>query len=232
MSLCSKVACKTYGKTWSWNPIPWNFIQHQQTATTKPYQISLGIIIYGSYSFFFITHSFFPRPSLRSDHQQTLTEKHTARTYSYLFLYILVHCFNQSINYFSGRPPFQILFTSPSAYLPFSLVYWMEEKTENVAWILEEAQLSIMLWHKFHRRVLQVSHWKHLRCSRKCIKSGAAGNYLNLTDVPDDLKRFYPLIHRIVCYVYFSQYSSSLSDCKSHSNAYFFCCIMQCIKWH
>lgn len=67
--------------------------------------------------------AFFPRPSLLSDHQQTLTGKHTTRTHSYLFLYILVHCFNQRINYFSGRPPFLILFTSPGAYLLFSLVY-------------------------------------------------------------------------------------------------------------
>lgn len=185
----SKGACKTCGKTWTWNPIPWNFIQHQQYATTKPYKISLGIIIYGSYSFFSIAYGFFPRPSPCSDPQRALTEKHTARTYFYLFLYVLVYWVNWSINYFPGRPPFQILFTSSGAHLPFSSVYWMEEKTENVVWVLEEAQLSIMLWNKFPGRVLQVSHWKHLRCSRECIKRGAAENYLNLTDGPDDLKR-------------------------------------------
>jgi len=66
---------------------------------------------------------FFTRPSLHSDHQEALAEKHTATIYSCLFLYVLVHCLNQSISYFSGRPPSLIVFTSSETYLPFSLAY-------------------------------------------------------------------------------------------------------------
>lgn len=104
--------------------------------------------------FSFISHGFFfPRPSVHWDHQQILREEQKARTY-----YLLVNCFNKNINYFSRRLPCQILFTSPGAFLPISLVHWVKEKTEDVVWILEKAQLSTTLWNKFPGRILQVSH--------------------------------------------------------------------------